>query len=168
MIFAYLFFSNFELNLISSSILIPKGLLVFTLPLIHVFLVTSIKSQNNKALNLIKSAIFTLAFSLFTVIILKYLSNFYCGNDLGITSCSKNYLFLGLNNFILLILLRLIVIDLFNNKIFFSAIYLFCFLIFYFFISYFLISTMDSIFIIQRYTLMTLIFLLTLLKLKNI
>ena len=168
LILSYLFFSNFELNLISSSILIPKGLLVFTFPLIHVFLVTSIKSQSNKVLNLIKSVTFTLVFSIFTVIVLKYLSNFYCGNDLGITSCSKNYLFLGLNNFVLLILLRLIVVDLFNNKIFFSVIYLFCFLIFYFFISYYFVNTLDTIFVMQRYTLMTLIFLLTLLRLKNI
>ena len=60
LIFAYLYFSDSELNLISASLIIPKGILIFTFPLIHVFLVTSLKNKYNNVFNLFKTLIFTL------------------------------------------------------------------------------------------------------------
>ena len=101
----------------------------------------------------LKLLIFTLTLSVILIIILKYLSRYYCGNNFGITKCANDYLNLGLNNFLLLISLRIIVVDLFNNKISFHIHYLIFFIISYFSISYYLAIDLYSIFDLQRYAL---------------
>jgi hypothetical protein len=103
---------------LSASLIVPKGIIIFSIPLVHIFYVTLIKQKKNKVYNFFKGFIFIIFFTLSISIFFKVTSPFYCGNDLGISICNKEYLFLAIDSAILLIIFRsfLVYLDEMNNS----------------------------------------------------
>tara|TARA_Y100000389_G_scaffold46260_2_gene41180 strand:- start:1481 stop:2743 length:1263 start_codon:yes stop_codon:yes gene_type:complete len=151
LILTYLIFDETKLNIISSSLIIPKGIIAFSIPLAHIFFVTLIKNNENNFFNFLKAIISVFLSSLLMVIFFNLTQSYYCGTSKGIDLCDNSFLNFALFNSILFVILRIQILDLNNqNKLFtvqFWIIFLFC----YFIYSISSVIEIEEIFFIQKY-----------------
>lgn len=151
LILTYLIFDETKLNIISSSLIIPKGIIAFSIPLVHIFFVTLIKNNENNFFNFLKAIISVFLSSLLMVIFFNLTQSYYCGTSKGIDLCDNGFLNFALFNSILFVILRTQILDLNNqNKLFtvkFWVIFLFC----YFIYSISSVIEIKEIFFIQKY-----------------
>lgn len=133
----YLYLDELSLNILSASLIIPKGIIVFSIPLVHIFYVTLIKTTKKKTYNFYKGIFAIVFFTLLISLFFKITSNYYCGNDFGISLCNQKYLFLSINNAILLVVFRSLLVYLSEVKKLFSV-YFFpiCTIIYFFYVKF--------------------------------
>ena len=151
LILSYLLFDENLLNVISSSLIIPKGIIVFSIPLVHIFFVTLIKNNKNNYQSFSKAILSVFISTLFIVIFFKYTQFYYCGTSKGIELCNNKFLNFAMFNSILFVIFRTQILDLNNLNRLFSISFWLIFGLCYFLYSILTIINVEEIFLIQKY-----------------